>query len=151
MHFSKYVEQRNRIDGIIFMKIGTQVIQSSLRILLFSDAIRYRITSESSVFPRKTSWIRPRFRRNLCGRIPDRITSEKIRSVLVESDYRILSKPPESYAWKQPYNAGFYQGSSRILSDSGNRIPNQITPVKIRYNPPKSACRIISDLTKSGV
>ncbi len=106
---------------LIFPKGSTaEVAQSSLRILPFFDAIRCRITSENGVCPRKTSRIRPRFRRNLCGRIPDRITPEKIRSVLVESDYRKLSKTPESYTWKQPYHAGFYNGSSRILSESGN-------------------------------
>jgi hypothetical protein len=57
---------------LIYTCLVPQLIQSSLRIL-----------SETGVFPRKTSRIRPRFRRNLCGRIPDRITPEKIRSVLV--------------------------------------------------------------------
>jgi hypothetical protein len=115
------------------------------------DAIRYRIPPKTGVFSRKTSRIRPRSRRNLCVRIPDQITSEKIRSVSVESDYRILSKPPESYAWRESYNAGFYNGSNRILSESGNRIPDRITPKKIRYNPSKSACRTTSDVAKYGV
>ena len=55
------------------------------------DRIRYRIAPESDVFLDKTGRIRPGFDRIPCGRIPDRMTPEKIRSVLVESDNRILS------------------------------------------------------------
>ena len=48
---------------------------------------KHRIALETSVFSRKTSRIRPGFRRKLCGRITIRIMSEMIRSVPVESDY----------------------------------------------------------------
>ncbi len=133
-----------------FLFFITQVIQSSLRILPFSDAIRCQIASENSVFPRKTSRIRPRFRQNLCGRIPDRITPEKIRSVLVESDYRRLSKPPESYVWKEPYNTEFYNRSSRILPESGNRIPDQFMSESSQSDPLRFTYRITSDVAKYG-
>jgi hypothetical protein len=129
------------------MKISNPGDSTQLADPIGKDAIRYWIVPETDVFSRKNSRIRPSFRRNLCGRI----TPKKIRSISVESDYRILSKPPESYAWREPYNAGFYNGSSRILSESGNQIPEQITPKKIRYNPSKSSCRTTSDVAKYGI
>ena len=80
-------------------------------------------------FRSKKDRIRPGWRRNLCGRIPDRITTEKIWSVSVISDYRILSETTGSVYWKESDNTEFLHGSRRILSESGNPDPTRIIPI----------------------
>ena len=107
--------------------------------------IRHRIAPETSVFPRKTGRIRTGFSPNLCGRITIRITSEKIRSVPVEYDYRILSEPPDSSTWKKPDNTRFYTRSGRISSESGTRILDRIISERSRSNLLKSTHRIMPD------
>ena len=72
------------------------------------DRIRHRIASESDHFGTKTDRIRHGYRRIPNYRIPDRITSEKIRSYPFESEYRIMSDPLRSVFRENTEHASFY-------------------------------------------
>ena len=86
-----------------------------------NDRIRYRIAPESDVFLDKTCRIRPGFHRIPCGQIPDRITPEKIPSVPVKSDHRIISNSTGSCCRKISEETRFWKESEQISSDFGNR------------------------------
>jgi hypothetical protein len=82
------------------------MIQSSLWILPENIGFNISLLRKPRPSVKKIDKILLGFIRSISYRIPSRITPEKIRSVPIESDYQILLKPPESFAWKQLDNAG---------------------------------------------